>query len=304
MSEPERWLTQPRALSALERELLERAKGITPPAGSKQQIWSALAASLPSPVHASGDAGSGVRLKPAASAGHGASASSALGAGAAKTQALIAVSAIKALAVGFALGAASVGTLTWLVPNESTSTPSAPTPSAIASERAPVDAPVVARAVPKAEVEVPSLAVSASRPRQTPRVEAEGPAEPGSEPAARNVEPSAARAAFPDATPAPAAAPAPTGSAPNLLDRARLESRRVAEARGRLRAGDARGALGLLAAVAGEFPSGVLVQEREALTIEALLACGERQAASERALDFLRRYPGSPHTLSVQRALQ
>jgi outer membrane protein assembly factor BamD (BamD/ComL family) len=118
---------------------------------------------------------------------------------------------------------------------------------------------------------------------------------PDSAPALKHVDPSAARAAFPDVPPV---------TAPAQAAAARLESRRVAEARSQLRAGNARGALSLLQAIAVEFPSGVLVQEREALTIESLLSCGEQAAARTRALDFLRRYPGSPHTHSVQRALR
>jgi outer membrane protein assembly factor BamD (BamD/ComL family) len=89
-----------------------------------------------------------------------------------------------------------------------------------------------------------------------------------------------------------------------VLDRARLESQRVAEARGLLRAGNPGQALRLLAAVGAEFPDGVLVQEREALIIDALLSSGQREKARQRAQDFVNRYPGSPHTLSAQRALQ
>jgi outer membrane protein assembly factor BamD (BamD/ComL family) len=127
---------------------------------------------------------------------------------------------------------------------------------------------------------------------------------PDSAPALKHVDPSAARAAFPDVPPVTAPAQAAAAPPASELDRARLESRRVAEARSQLRAGNARGALSLLQAIAVEFPSGVLVQEREALTIESLLSCGEQAAARTRALDFLRRYPGSPHTHSVQRALR
>ena len=52
-----------------------------------------------------------------------------------------------------------------------------------------------------------------------------------------------------------------------------------------------------------EFPNGVLTQEREALTIEALLGSGERERARSLALEFLRLHPNSPLAASVRRAL-
>lgn len=88
------------------------------------------------------------------------------------------------------------------------------------------------------------------------------------------------------------------------VDRARFESQRVAEARGLLRAGRAEAALSVLNGLAKEVPSGVLVQEREALTVQALLASGARERARMLARDFLSRYPNSPHGTDVSRALE
>jgi hypothetical protein len=102
--------------------------------------------------------------------------------------------------------------------------------------------------------------------------------------------------ALPDLT---EARPAAQGNAGFAL----AESRRVAEARAMLRRGDARGALALLARTAAEFPNGVLVQEREALTIEALNAAGDSGAARTRAAEFLRRYPESPHAAAARAVL-
>jgi hypothetical protein len=48
------------------------------------------------------------------------------------------------------------------------------------------------------------------------------------------------------------------------------------------------------------FADGALAQEREALTIEALAHAGRREAASARAVAFLRAYPGSPHAATVR----
>ena len=298
MSDPQRWLTQAGQLSALERRLLESAERIAPPTGSKQQVWSALAANLPlSPLPVSKPPPVGSSAPAAPSAGSGAA-----GAGTAG-QATLTISMLKAMAVGFALGTASVGTAAWLVPSDHAAT-SRPAPTAIGERAAPAPAPhVLERAAPTEHVTTPALSASAARPRPAARAEAEAPPIQDSAPALKHVDPSAARAAFPDVPPVAAPAQAATAPPGNESDRARMESRRVAEARSQLRAGNARGALSLLQAIAVEFPSGVLVQEREALTIESLLSCGEQAAARTRALDFLRRYPGSPHALSVQRAL-
>jgi hypothetical protein len=56
----------------------------------------------------------------------------------------------------------------------------------------------------------------------------------------------------------------------------------------------------LLDAARTEFAEGALVQEREALSIEALSRSGQREAADRRAAAFLRAYPGSPHVASVK----
>jgi outer membrane protein assembly factor BamD (BamD/ComL family) len=82
------------------------------------------------------------------------------------------------------------------------------------------------------------------------------------------------------------------------------ESRRVADARALLLAGDARRALLELEAVRKDFPRGLLAQEREALAIEALGLLGERSEARQRADNFLRQYPGSPHATVVRKFLE
>ena len=83
-----------------------------------------------------------------------------------------------------------------------------------------------------------------------------------------------------------------------------FESRRVDHVRSLLRDRQLSSALRELAELDRSLPRGVLVQEREALRIEALLGLGERARAREEARRFLARYPGSPHTKSVERALR
>jgi hypothetical protein len=93
----------------------------------------------------------------------------------------------------------------------------------------------------------------------------------------------------------------PTGAA-DASDTA--ESRRLLAARSLLRSGRASAALSALASIRADFPEGSLAQEREALTIEALLAFGDRAAARARAAAFLARYPESPHVDAVRKALK
>ena len=80
----------------------------------------------------------------------------------------------------------------------------------------------------------------------------------------------------------------------------REESAMILGARRVLRAGDPTRALTLLDAARTRFPDGGLVQEREALTIEALVRSGQRALATKRAEAFLRDYPKSPHGADVR----
>jgi hypothetical protein len=82
------------------------------------------------------------------------------------------------------------------------------------------------------------------------------------------------------------------------------ESRRIAAARALQRAGRTREALAALDGIARDLPNGELVQEREALAIEALLTLGDGAAARRRATAFLQRFPNSPHTATARRALE
>jgi len=78
------------------------------------------------------------------------------------------------------------------------------------------------------------------------------------------------------------------------------EGQVVLDARRDLREGRPKDALRLLDAARTKFAAGTLVQEREALSIEALFHSGQHEAAGRRAAAFLRAYPGSPHVASVK----
>jgi hypothetical protein len=108
-----------------------------------------------------------------------------------------------------------------------------------------------------------------------------------------------AEAEGPSAPPAGAAA-----AAAERASRLREENRMLGEARDALRRGDAAGALARLEEVRARFPDGEMIQEREALAIDALYRTGQRAAASARAAAFLRAYPTSPHATRIQGFVQ
>ena len=74
----------------------------------------------------------------------------------------------------------------------------------------------------------------------------------------------------------------------------------IKEARQALRDGNAARALRVLEECRRLHPAGVLVQERERLTVEALITGGRAAEASARASEFLRKYPDSPHAGEVR----
>jgi len=96
------------------------------------------------------------------------------------------------------------------------------------------------------------------------------------------------------------AAAAPPAAAPSPAARLGEETTLIRDARQALRGGDAARALHLLEACRRQFPAGVLQQERERLTIEALVKAGRSAEASTRAAQFLRRYPDSPHAGDIR----
>ena len=74
----------------------------------------------------------------------------------------------------------------------------------------------------------------------------------------------------------------------------RAELRLIGEARGDLRAGDARGALLALDEHARRFPAGAMVEEVALLRMRALVAAGDGRRARDLGGEFLARRPSSP----------
>jgi hypothetical protein len=115
--------------------------------------------------------------------------------------------------------------------------------------------------------------------------------------------------AIPEETPAPKPREetplrpeANTKAAPRALtgDALAEESALITEARADLKRGDARAALAALKRLKQKSPNGVLSQEREVLTIQALAKTGESTQAAKRARAFIERYPNSPHTPTLR----
>lgn len=114
----------------------------------------------------------------------------------------------------------------------------------------------------------------------------------------------------PPREPTPEPPPPPPANTPTIepsddpaADRAddlAAELAHLQRARAALDRSDPDAALTHLAAHAGQFPGGQMVQDRQLLRVEALCARGDAPAARAEASAFLQRYPGSPHAVRVQ----
>lgn len=116
-----------------------------------------------------------------------------------------------------------------------------------------------------------------------------------------------------DAQPAPVAPPAEaavSAQEPSVQRRAASatslaeEGRLLAKAHQLVQSGQSQRALEVLRASQTRYPRSVLSQEREVLTIEALYASGATGAAKQRAEQFLKRNPTSPHAGRLQRFVE
>jgi hypothetical protein len=84
---------------------------------------------------------------------------------------------------------------------------------------------------------------------------------------------------------------ASASATPDIGALARAESVAVVQARQMLRGGNPAGTLAALAEMNARFGPGVLGQEREALTIEALWLTGQQAQAQARARAFVQAHP-------------
>jgi hypothetical protein len=223
------------------------------------------------PPHAKRAVRAGLALKLSA-ASAAAAAPAALRASAQKAAAakLISVSLLKSAAVGFGISTLVGLGFTWSTRHD------AAKPSASAS----------ARPAPPVTTHDFTTPVDSGVPSPSP------PSSPPSDVAQSHALP---RSVAQEAVAEP---PAPGATA------AASESQRVAEARTLLRTGQASAALTVLQNLERDEPNGLLGQEREALSIQALAALGQRDAARTRASAFALRFPASPHINAVRRAAE
>jgi hypothetical protein len=258
MTDPRRWLDPESDARVFEREVLELTKPVSIPAASRDRVWQRVAMLNQPPVGAgeSGASGGG--------AGGGATAG---GLGVIK---LFVVSALAGLAFSGGGYAAFVD-----------DRPNAPA--------APVFQTPQAGLVASAPFAVP--------PPSTKPLDAEDETfVPRAKPVSRKATPGPATSPEPLETEQPLrpALPVDQSAQPTALaSQLREEAALIREGRARLRAGDLAGAFATLEAARTRFPRPVLVEEREALTIELLAQSGRLESARERARAFLSQFPES-----------
>ncbi len=264
---PPRWLDEGGDGTPAERELLRSGLAMDPPPEAKDAVWNNLLAAIPGGL--AGAAGAGAAGKAAGAAAGKASLIGAAAKGGMLSSILIGAGSAVVVIAGY----------TVVVPQEPN------TPSAVVSARSPAGTVLTA-------------VTAGSRADTAMTAKGVEPA-PSADVVGRSIEAPRASAK----RDAPADAPIETAASASAMDRAsmvREESRAVGAAREALRSGDAAGALAQLDAIRARFPEGVLGQEREALTIEALYKSGRRSEASARAKQFVAANPSSAHTERLQ----
>jgi hypothetical protein len=294
MSDPIRWLDDGADVLSHERELLSAGRVMDPPPGAAEKIWATLGPHLgpgggngggsSSNTSANGSSGAG-------SSGAGSSGAGSSGAGSSGASISGTVGGLKAAFIGIAGIVTTAGVIAAFV----AASPGNPT-----HQNAP--ASQVVEAVTSTQAEDPAA--------QNPAIDVLGEqpivAQPTSSsmPIDATPERNATRRGVSIAKPTVHAAPTPVEDANRVrqerASRLREESRGLGDARAALRNGDTTSALEKLDALSGQFPGGVLAQEREVLAIEALARAGQHAEASARAASFLKTYPTSPHATKLR----
>jgi hypothetical protein len=265
MTDPKRWLEEGGDATFEERELLEAGRAVKAPSPLRKRVWLGVATGA-SGLGVAADAAGAVLQK-------GAIAKSAL-------------SSVSASAVKGVLTVALLGGAGWAVTTLRAS-PDVP-PPAVGARSTPPQVPrsvgqVGARTDSVTGEPAPTASVQETSPY--PAGETRSSARPGT--ASRT----------PDGI---AETRAPESRATSRL---REESAAVLAIRRTLLSGDAKEALRMLERARVEFPNGALAQDREALTVRALVESGQKEAARRRGEAFLRTFPKSPHAAEVRALL-
>jgi hypothetical protein len=325
MIDPKRWLDDASFASSIEHELLLSGKRLRPPEGAAARSWSELAPLL-GPGPGPGSPGGSDPSAPSGSGLDGASGPLSLGSGASSLTA----GTIKAFVVGAALGVGVMGVVQAArTPRPAPSvvlTPAAPT--AELGKTPPGGVPVGERAelLEPGRPEPPSAAIAPVEPPppalpRAPVVKSTA-ARVGTQTAVQgtavtpassaSVEPSPAPPPLVESAPAAAASatpegnganagPAPSGGGPRSANWLRAEAQDMARAKNLLGSGKAPEALVLLQNAADRFGGGALMQEREALIVEALFSSGRTEQGRARARAFVQKYPNSPMSARMRK---
>lgn len=284
MSDPRLWLDRSGTVDGLALRLLETGRKLDPQPGAEERAWTEFVALHGGPFGpAGGGAGSG-----GSAAGAGSGGSVATSTGLKSVLAKVGLSALaKSLGVGIALGIGAAGALqvtSRVFTSATTPSGAAPTSVVVVATSTPARASGL-RATPAPAIrEQPATAASAAQPFQ-----------PGKASTVREAGAPEDVPVAPPTTPelgsAVAEFPADPADADSKLD---AEARELARAKALLTRGEAAAALAVLEQSGRRYPRGVLVQEREALLIEALVRSGQKARGAARARAFFAQYPKSP----------
>jgi len=291
MNAPKRWSDAGGGATREEKALLEAGEKETMPNDLRERLWSSIALA----TVASSAAGTVTTEAASRAVGGGAPAATAN-----KGLALLSSSLAKGVVVAVLGG---IGTGAVLIHSRQTAKPAPASSSAALRPRQLTSARATAASVPEPDSRprdaaplssslgdsqavraAPNPGATVSSRREKLRSGTESHAEPTSP--NDNLEKPAAAATV------------------NLpVSRLREESLAVLAIRKSLLAGQAGEALRLLDRAQRDFPGGALMEEREALTVRALLVGGQKAAAQQRGAAFLRAFPRSVHAAEVRRLL-
>jgi len=292
MTEPRRLLDDPSALTGNERRVLAADTKFLAPPRAKAQLWSTIAATIgtaaigPS-LSSSGIAPSSIGVGSQAATG-GALAGHALSIGA----------TVKLALLGLGIGTSVVTASHFWFANKMSKPPQvfntayepgtqSTRPNVVAIQGASTAKPVEPAPSRAADNQVSAATPNPTVPLQP--IESLALARSGNETRASKPQGSSAQTrTLPESMPDRASA------------NASEESQLVSSTRSLLHAGNAAAALQLLDGSASRFHPGILIQEREALCVEALAALGRTSEASAHAEAFIKAYPKSPYASRVK----
>ena len=280
MGDPTRLLARASDADELERALLETLHVPEPAQAAQAEMWRGIATQL---VAASLVGAAPLAASSALAATSAATSSAAPVGATAKLASTLAALTSKALLTKVALVAVAVGSVSV---------------GGVVAWQQHLDVAPRAKSVPAASAPARAAGVDArALPAELPSAGESAAASTGEAPA-----PAAGDCTGAACAPLPASVAEPARRA--RRDLLLAESKLLSSARAALLAGDLRAAQSSLSRLASKYPRGVLLQEREVLTIDVLTARGQLQAARRNARAFVAAHPESPHAVTLRRFLE